>query len=107
MWAAFAVGSTLGALSLVRIQRRFPPERIVLAGYAVFGVLMLTWPLAGSLPVFLVLVALAALVDGPALAAQFGAPAGARAALALRAGVHDGGGAEGRLVRAGRRARRA
>jgi len=72
MWAAFAVGSTLGALSLVRIQRRFPPERIVLAGYAVFGVLMLSWPLAGGLPVFLFLVALAALVDGPALAAQFG-----------------------------------
>lgn len=72
MWAAFAVGSTLGALSLVRIQRRFPPERIVLAGYAVFGVMMLSWPLAGTLAVFLVLVALAALVDGPALAAQFG-----------------------------------
>ena len=72
MWAAFAVGSTLGALSLVRIQRRLPPERIVLAGYAVFGLLMLSWPLAGTLPVFLVLIALAALVDGPALAAQFG-----------------------------------
>ena len=72
MWAAFAVGSTLGALSLVRIQRRIPPERIVLAGYAVFGLLMLSWPLAGTLAVFLVLVALAALVDGPALAAQFG-----------------------------------
>jgi predicted MFS family arabinose efflux permease len=72
MWAAFAVGSTLGALSLVRIQRRVPPERIVLAGYAVFGVLMLSWPLADALPVFLALVALAALVDGPALAAQFG-----------------------------------
>jgi predicted MFS family arabinose efflux permease len=71
MWAAFAVGSTLGALSLVRIQRRFPPERIVLTGYAVFGLLMLSWPLAGALPVFLLLVALAALVDGPALAAQF------------------------------------
>jgi predicted MFS family arabinose efflux permease len=71
MWAAFAVGSTLGALSLVRIQRRFPPERIVLTGYAMFGLLMLTWPLAGALPVFLLLVALAALVDGPALAAQF------------------------------------
>jgi predicted MFS family arabinose efflux permease len=71
MWAAFAVGSTLGALSLVRIQRRFPAERIVLAGYAVFGLLMLTWPLADSLPVFLALVSLAALVDGPALAAQF------------------------------------
>jgi MFS family permease len=73
MWAAFAVGSTLGALSLVRIQRRFPPERIVLTGYAVFGLLMLSWPLAAALPVFLVLVALAALVDGPALAAQFAA----------------------------------
>jgi predicted MFS family arabinose efflux permease len=71
MWAAFAVGSTLGALSLVRIQRRFPPERIVLTGYAIFGLLMLSWPLASSLPVFLALVSLAALVDGPALAAQF------------------------------------
>jgi predicted MFS family arabinose efflux permease len=71
MWAAFAVGSTLGALSLVRIQRRFPPERIVVCGYATFGVLMLTWPLADSLPVFLGLVALASLVDGPALASQF------------------------------------
>ena len=91
MWAAFAVGSTLGALSLVRIQRRFPPERIVVGGYATFGVLMFTWPLAGSLPVFLVLVALAALV-GRARARRpvRGAPA-VRAALALRAGVHERG----------------
>jgi predicted MFS family arabinose efflux permease len=71
MWAAFAVGSTAGALSLVRIQRRFPPERIVLTGYALFGLLMLSWPLAETLPLFLALVALAAMVDGPALAAQF------------------------------------
>jgi predicted MFS family arabinose efflux permease len=71
MWAAFAVGSTLGALSLVRIQRRFPPERIVLAGYALFGALMLTWPLAGSLPVLLALIAIVSAVDGPTLAAQF------------------------------------
>jgi MFS family permease len=72
MWAAFAVGSTLGALSLVRVQRRFPPERIVFTGYAVFGLLVLLWPLANALPVFLALVALAGLADGPALAAQFG-----------------------------------
>jgi MFS family permease len=72
MWAAFAVGSTLGALGLLRMQRRFPPQRIVFAGYAIFGVLMLAWPLAEALPVFLGLVALAALADGPALAAQFG-----------------------------------
>jgi MFS family permease len=71
MWAAFAVGSTAGALSLVRIQRRVPPERIVVAGYLIFGTLMLLWPLAGSLPVLLALVALAACADGPALAAQF------------------------------------
>jgi MFS family permease len=71
MWAAFAAGSTLGALTLVRLQRRFPPERIVLAGYAIFGLLMLTWPLAESLPALLVLIAAAGLADGPALAAQF------------------------------------
>jgi predicted MFS family arabinose efflux permease len=71
MWAAFAVGSTLGALSLVRLQRRVPPERIVLAGYAIFGTLMLTWPLAGTLPALLVLIGVAGLADGPALAAQF------------------------------------
>ena len=71
MWAAFAVGSTLGALGLVRIQRRFPADRIVLGGYALFGVLMLTWPLAGSLPALLALIAVASAVDGPTLAAQF------------------------------------
>jgi predicted MFS family arabinose efflux permease len=71
MWAAFAVGSTIGALALVRLQRRLPPERIVLAGYALFGLLMLTWQLADSVPVLLGLIALAAMVDGPALAAQF------------------------------------
>jgi predicted MFS family arabinose efflux permease len=71
MWAAFAVGSTIGALALVRLQRRLPPERIVLAGYALFGLLMLTWQLADSVAVLLGLIALAAMVDGPALAAQF------------------------------------
>jgi predicted MFS family arabinose efflux permease len=71
MWAAFAVGSTFGALTLVRLQRRFPPERIVLTGYALFGLLMLTWQLAGTLAGFLALVAVAAMADGPALAAQF------------------------------------
>ena len=29
MWAAFAVGSTLGALSLVRVQRVFPPLSLI------------------------------------------------------------------------------
>jgi predicted MFS family arabinose efflux permease len=71
MWAAFAVGSTIGALGLMRLQSRFPPWRIVVGALPVFGALMLTWPLAGSLPVALVLIAVAGLADGPALAATF------------------------------------
>jgi MFS family permease len=71
MWAAFAAGSTLGALTLVRLQRRFAPHRIVVAGYAIFGLLLLSWPLADSLAVLLVLIAVAGMADGPALAAQF------------------------------------
>src|SRR3954462_16005410 len=71
LWAAFAVGSTIGALALVRLQRRFAPHRIVVVSLVAFGVLMLPWPLASSLPVALVLVAVAALADGPGLAATF------------------------------------
>ena len=71
MWCAFAVGSTLGALSLVRLQQRLQAVHIVLVGYVLFGLLMLLWPLAGTLPVMLCLIALAACVDGPALTAQF------------------------------------
>ena len=71
LWAAFAFGSTVGALALVRLQRRFAPHRIVLVSMLVFGVLMLPWPLAQSLPVALVLVAVASIADGPGLAATF------------------------------------
>ena len=71
LWAAFAIGSTVGALTLVRLQRRFHSERIVVVAVATFGALMLLWPLAASLPVMLGLVALAALADGPGLAATF------------------------------------
>ena len=72
MWAAFAAGSTLGALSLVRFQRRVPPERIVLAGYAIFGVAHADLA-AGRLPARAAasLIAAAGMADGPALAAQF------------------------------------
>ena len=71
LWAAFALGSTVGALSLVRLQRRFHPERIVVVALTTFGLLMLLWPLAEALPVMLALVAFAALADGPGLAATF------------------------------------
>ena len=71
MFAAFAVGSMAGALGLVRLQAAFPPDRVVVVGYAIFGALMLLWPLAGTLPVLLALIAVAGVADGPALTAQF------------------------------------
>jgi MFS family permease len=71
LWAAFAVGSIVGTIAAVGLQRRYPHERVVLLGLVALGALMFTWPLAGSAPVALVLVALAGLADGPALAATF------------------------------------
>ena len=37
LWGAFALGSMLGALLLVRLQARWPPERIVVGAIATFG----------------------------------------------------------------------
>jgi predicted MFS family arabinose efflux permease len=71
LWAAFAVGSTAGALGIVRLQRRYPPHKIVIGSLLAVGLLMLSWPLADSLPVALVLVAVASVADGPGLAATF------------------------------------
>jgi MFS family permease len=71
LWAAFAIGSTAGAVALVRLQKRYPPHRIVVASLVAYGSLMLLWPLAESLPVALALISVAALADGPGLAATF------------------------------------
>ena len=71
LWAAFAVGSTVGAVSMVRLQRVFDPWWIVIAGLPVFGALVLLWQLPGSLLGMLVLVGVAAVADGPVLAAIF------------------------------------
>ncbi len=71
MWGAFALGSMLGALLLVRLQHRWRSEAIVIGALAGFGGLMLLWPLQTSLAAMLVVVALAGLVDGPGLAATF------------------------------------
>jgi MFS family permease len=72
LWAAFAFGSAVGAMSLVRFHTRYPPQRVVLVAIAGLGSLMLLWPLASSVPAALFLIALAGLVDGPNLAATFG-----------------------------------
>jgi predicted MFS family arabinose efflux permease len=73
MWAAFAFGSAVGAMTLVGIHSRRPPQRVVLAAIFGVGCLMLLWPLATALPAALLLIALAGFVDGPNLSATFGA----------------------------------
>ena len=102
MWAAFAAGSTIGALSLVRLQRRVPPARIVLARLC--GLRRAHADLAAG--------RLAARADAAdrrrrargraGAGGQVRRPPAGRAAVALRAGVHDGGRPQGRLVRHGR-----
>jgi MFS family permease len=71
LWSAFALGSLIGALGLARFQARHPQERVVFTCMFALGVAMLTWRLAGSLPVALVLVGLTAVVEGPVMAAVF------------------------------------
>jgi MFS family permease len=71
LWAAFAAGSAVGAVGFSGLQRRFAPERIMVVGIGLLGLVMLTWPLAETLPVAMALIALGGLADGPALAATF------------------------------------
>ncbi|HYH57670.1 MAG TPA: MFS transporter [Thermoleophilaceae bacterium] len=71
LWAAFAGGSAVGAVAFTGLQRRYAPERIMVVAIGVLGLVMLTWPLAGTLPAAVALIALGGLADGPALAATF------------------------------------
>jgi MFS family permease len=73
LWAAFAAGSAVGAIALVRLQTIWRPERVVLGALAALGSLMLLWPLASTLPLALALIALAGVADGPNLSATFAA----------------------------------
>lgn len=71
LWAAFAAGSALGALALVRFQTLWRPELVVFGSLTTLGCLMLLWPLASSLPLALLLIAAAGVADGPNLSATF------------------------------------
>jgi MFS family permease len=71
LWGALELGALVGALTATRILVRYPPERVITAGTAVVGLVIATWPLAGSITVAAVLVGVAGLVSGPLLVATF------------------------------------
>ena len=71
LWAALETGAIAGALAAARPTAAWPPQRVVLAGLGLFGLVLAAWPLAPSFPAALALVALAGLVEGPAFAATF------------------------------------
>jgi predicted MFS family arabinose efflux permease len=71
LWAAFALGSMLGTLGLIRLQTGRSPTSVVLTATAISGAVVLTWPLAGSLAVALLLVAAAGIAYGPGLSSTF------------------------------------
>ena len=106
LWMAFALGSASGAMALVRLQERFPPQNVMLCAIGTFGCLMLLWPLADSLALAMVLVRTAGVADGPGLAATFAvrqqwAPAELHGQIFTTAVEH-----EGRLLLARRGGRR-
>ncbi len=71
LWAALEAGAIAGALGAARPTAAWPPQRVVLAGLGLFGLVVAAWSLAPSFPAALALVALAGLVEGPAFAATF------------------------------------
>jgi MFS family permease len=71
LWAAVEAGAIVGALVAARPTAGWPPQRVVKAGLALFGLVVMAWPLAPSFPAALALVALAGLAEGPAFAATF------------------------------------
>jgi MFS family permease len=71
LWAAMEAGAIAGALAAARPTAGWPPQRVVLAGLGLFGLVVVAWPLAPAFPVALALVALGGLVEGPAFAATF------------------------------------
>ena len=71
LFAALEAGAIAGALAAARPAASWPPQRVVLAGLGLFGLVVISWPLAPSFGTALGLVAVAGMVEGPAFAATF------------------------------------
>jgi MFS family permease len=71
LWGALEIGGLLGALPASRILARYPPERVIIVGTALFGASIAAWTLAPSIVVAVLLVGVAGVVSGPLLVATF------------------------------------
>jgi MFS family permease len=71
LWAAVSLGSVVSAFAFARLAARLSTVALIAGSSVAMGCSALLWPLAGSLPVALVLVTLTGLLEGPALAAFF------------------------------------
>ena len=71
LWGALEVGALIGAFAATRVLERYSPEHVIIYGTAIFGLGIATWPLASSIGMAAVLVALAGVLSGPLLVATF------------------------------------
>ncbi|MCP2257875.1 putative arabinose efflux permease, MFS family [Streptoalloteichus tenebrarius] len=69
VWAVLEVGCAASTLLLARHLAARRPENVVFVSTAAYGLALLLWPLAPSLPVLLGAALLAGLVEGPTLPA--------------------------------------
>jgi MFS family permease len=73
LWTAIEIGSVTTALLLSRLQSRWRPEYVVMLSVAAYGLVLLTWSLATTFAVLVLLAVAAGLAEGPALPAMFAA----------------------------------
>ena len=71
LWAAFAIGSAVGAIALRGLSGRWPSERVALGAVVLAGAAMLPIAALGSTPATLALLLVSGLLYGPGLAATF------------------------------------
>jgi MFS family permease len=71
LWAAFAAGSTVGALMLTRRAARWPSQWVAVGGASLAGLAMVVVPILDSVWAGLAALAVAGALYGPSLAATF------------------------------------
>jgi predicted MFS family arabinose efflux permease len=71
VFAVLETGAIITALLWGRWHARWRPEHVVLASLVGFGLVILTWPLAGKFGLLLALAALAGLASGAGMPALF------------------------------------